>query len=648
MAGEKWIWTPTSEFVERTNVSRFMQRLGIRSREEFLRFSAEHPEKFHDELCREIGVEWFEPYTRVLDTSRGVEWAQWFVNGKLNIARNCLDRHAMGPNAQRAAIVCEGEDGTVRRLSFDELSAETNRLAHGLESLGLRRGDRVALLMPMVPEVVVILYACFKLGVIVVPIFSGFGPSAVASRLRDSGARVLFTADFLVRRGNRLPLKEKADESCQDAKALERVVVLCYRGGEIPWTEHRDIWWHELMKGRPAEHSSLALDSEDRALILYTSGTTGKPKGAVHTHTGALVQTAKEIYLGFDHQPDDLFFWLSDIGWMMGPWTIIGNHHFGGTIFLYDGAFDYPRGDRLWSMIERHRITTLGISPTAIRLLMRRNSDLVHGHDLSSLRLLGSTGEPWDETSYLWFFENVGERRCPIINISGGTEIIGCFLYPLPIQRLKPCTLGGPAPGMATEVFDEDGNPVRGKKGYLVCTKPAPSMTRGLWNAPERYLETYWLRFRGAWNHGDWASVDEDGCWFLHGRADETFNVAGRKVGPAEVEQALIEHPAVSEAAVVGVPDEVTGERIVAFVVLKGGVEAAPAINGQLKSHVAKLLGSAFRPRAIHVVKELPKTQSGKIVRRAIRDAYLGEPIGDLSTVDNPQALDPVRAVKES
>jgi len=502
--------------------------------------------------------------------------------------------------------------------------------------------------MPMVPEVVAILYACFKLGVIVVPIFSGFGPSAVATRLEDSAARALFTADFLERRGKLLSLKEKADQACQSATAIEKVIVLRYKGGEVPWNSARDICWHDLVKNQPAERESLPLDSEDRALILYTSGTTGRPKGAVHTHAGALVQTAKEIYLGFDHQTDDLFFWLSDIGWMMGPWTIIGNHCFGGTIFLYDGAFDYPQPDRLWEMIARHRVTTLGISPTAIRLLMRKDHILLRRHDLASLRLLGSTGEPWDETSYMWFFENVGQRRCPVINISGGTEIIGCFLFPLPIQPLKPCTLGAPAPGMATEVFGDDGRPIRGAKGYLVCTKPSPSMTCGLWNAPERYLETYWSRFPGAWYHGDWASVDEDGCWFLHGRADETFNVAGRKVGPAEVEQALIEHPAVSEAAVIGAPDEVTGEKIVAFVVLKPGAEAAPALNGQLRSQVGKSLGAAFRPRSIHVVKELPKTQSGKIVRRAIRDAYLGQEIGDLSAVENPHALDPVRAVNES
>ncbi|HUU13612.1 MAG TPA: AMP-binding protein [Terriglobia bacterium] len=648
MSGPKWIWEPTRDFIERTNVYRFMKRLGFTDREEFLRFSRENPEKFWGELAKEIKVDWDAPYEKVLDTSQGPEWARWFVGGKLNIAWNCLDRHARGSAATRTAIVWEGEDGAQRILTFAELYAEASRLAHALKGLGLVEGDRVALSMPMVPEVVTILYACFKLGLIVVPIFSGFGPQAIATRLKDSGVRVLFTADFLQRRGKLIPLKEKIDQAVLKVESIERVVVYRYKGEAVPWVSDRDVWWHDLVKDQPASLDSLPLDSEDKALILYTSGTTGKPKGAVHSHAGALVQTAKEIFLGFDRQPDDLFFWLSDVGWMMGPWTIMGNHHFAGRIFLYDGAFDFPKADRLWEMIARHRITTLGISPTAIRLLMGRNQDLVKSHDLSSLRLLGSTGEPWDETSYMWFFEKVGGRRCPIINISGGTEIIGCFLFPLPIQPLKPCTLGGPAPGMATEVFDEDGHPVRGKKGYLVCTRPSPSMTRGLWNASERYIETYWSRWKGVWYHGDWASVDEDGCWYLHGRADETFNVAGRKVGPAEVEQALLEHPSVSEAAVVGVPDELTGERIVAFVVLKAGAEAGSALTGQLKGQVAKSLGSAFRPRAIHVVKELPKTLSGKIVRRAIRDAYLGEEIGDLSTVENPAALKSIRPATTS
>jgi acetyl-CoA synthetase len=379
---------------------------------------------------------------------------------------------------------------------------------------------------------------------------------------------------------------------------------------------------------------TMSLDSEARAFILYTSGTTGRPKGAVHTHAGCLAQIGKEIWLGFDHRDSDRFFWLSDIGWMMGPWTILGNHLFGGTIFLYDGAPDYPGPMRLWEMIERHRITTFGISPTAIRLLSRSAGTLP---TMESLRLLGSTGEPWDDLAWLWFFERVGRRRCPIINISGGTEICGSFLFPLPIQGLKPCSLGGPAPGMAVEVVDENGVPVRGRKGYLVCTKPAPSMTRGIWNDPARYIETYWSRFPGMWYHGDWASVDEDGHWFVHGRADESMNVAGRKVGPAEVEEAMMQNPGVAEAAVIGVPDEIKGEAIVGFAVAKPGVSLDAA---SVAATVVEQLGPTFRAREVVIVAELPKTQSGKIVRRLLRQKYLGEPLGDLSTVANPWALE--------
>jgi acetyl-CoA synthetase len=427
------------------------------------------------------------------------------------------------------------------------------------------------------------------------------------------------------------------DQALERPTAIEKVVVWRYKGGDIPWRAGRDLWWEDLVRGQSTTRASLALQSEDRAFILYTSGTTGKPKGTVHTHAGCLAQMSKEIYLAFDHQPEDRFWWLSDIGWMMGPWTIIGNHHFGGTIFLYDGAPDYPTPGRLWQMIERHRITTFGISPTAIRLLMRAGKPK---QEMPSLRLLGSTGEPWDDTSYLWFFENVGHSRCPIVNISGGTEVVGSFLSVLPIQPLKPCSLGGPAPGMATEVVDESGRPVRGAKGYLVCQKPVPSMTRGVWGDPERYIESYWSRWPGWWNHGDWASVDEDGHWFVHGRADESMNVAGRKVGPAEVEDALIEHAAVSEAAVIGVPDPLKGESIVAFVVTKPGIAGTADLERQLSEHLVDSLGPTFKPQAIRLVRELPKTQSGKIVRRLLRQKFLGEALGDLSTVENPHALE--------
>ncbi len=622
-----WIWEPSQEFIERTNVWQFMQKLGLDDREDFLRYSRDCSEEFWDAMVREANIDWFEPYSQVLDTSAGVPWSTWFVGGRLNIAHNCVDRHAA---RQNPAILWEGEKGDTRDISFDEMRRTVNRLANGMRSLGLERGDRVALVMPMTPEVAFILYAAFKLGFIAVPIFAGFGTHAIATRLNDSGAKLVFTADQLERRGKLIPLKEKVDE----ANPHIRKVVLRYKGGDVRWNPARDTWWNELLEAAPNGCETASLDSEHPSLLLYTSGTTGKPKGCLHTHAGALAQTTKEIWLGFDHKPGDRFFWLSDIGWMMGPWSIIGNHNFGGTVFLYDGAPDYPEPSRLWQIIERHCITTFGISPTAIRMLIRRGAD-TSAYPMSSLRLLGSTGEPWDETSYAWFFENVGKRRCPIINISGGTEIIGSFLFPLPIQPLKSCTLGGPAPGMATEVVNDAGEPVRGKMGYLVCSRPAPSMTRGLWNDPKRYLESYWSRWPDKWNHGDWASVDEDGYWYLHGRADESMNIAGRKVGPAEVEDALMEHAAVAEAAVIGVPDEVKGETIVAFVVLRR--DTPP---DELASHLVKLLGPTFRPRAVIPVQELPKTQSGKVVRRLIRQQYLGQPLDDTTTVENPASLE--------
>ena len=614
------IWEPSRAFIEQTNVWRFMQRLGFSDREEFLRFSRDDPERFWDEMMREMGVEWFEPYREVLDASGGPEWARWFVGGRLNIAHNCLDRWAISdPN--RIACIWENESGANGAMTFAGLEDAANGVAAALRRIGIESGDRVALCMPMAPAILAILYGCWKIGAVAVPIFAGFGAGAIAQRLQDSGARVVFTAEHIERRGKKLPLAEKIFQ----VHSAEHVIVV------------RDHARPDQPHAEPAP--ALSMDSEDTAMILYTSGTTGRPKGTVHTHAGCLAQMGKEIWLAFDHRPGDRFFWLTDIGWMMGPWSIIGNHLFGGTIFLYDGAPDFPHPLRLWETIERHGITTFGLSPTAIRVLMKQMGQAVSPDmpPMDTLRLLGSTGEPWDEASWLWFFERVGRRRCPIINISGGTEIVGCFLFPLPIQPLKPCSLGGPAPGMAAEVVDERGAPVRGRTGYLVCAKPAPSMTRGIWNDPKRYLDTYWSRFPGMWYHGDWASVDEDGHWFLHGRADESMKVAGRKVGPAEVEEAMMQHPGVAEAAVIGVPDDITGEAIVGFAVPRPDTVLDPKAIG---ATVAAVLGPAFRPREIRVTAELPKTQSGKIVRRLLRSQYLGEPVGDLSTVANPGPLE--------
>jgi acetyl-CoA synthetase len=616
-----WIWKPTKAQIEATNVWQFMSRLGLRTREDFLRYSTAHLEEFWARLIEEMGIEWFHPYEQVLDQSRGIEWARWFTGGKLNIVHNCLDRHVARKNP---AILWEGENGERREITFAELHERVNRLANHLVWLGLKQGDRVAICMPMVPEVVTMLYACLKLGLIATPIFAGFGAGAIATRLADSGARVVFTAEHLQRRGKRLPLIGKVREACERSPSVEHVILAV--SGDVSGA------------GGAGPCPTAELESETPALLLYTSGTTGKPKGCIHTHAGALATTSKEIYLAFDHKPGDRFFWLSDIGWMMGPWSIIGNHNFGGTIFMYDGAPDYPSADRLWRILDDHRITVFGVSPTAIRVLMHTSDPTPY--PMEALRLLGSTGEPWDDTSYLWFFENVGRRRVPILNISGGTEILGCFLYPLPIQPLKSCTLGAPGPGMAVEILDDAGTPVpQGATGYLACTKPVPSTTRGVWGSPERYLETYWSKWPHIWNHGDWASVDEDGCWYLHGRADESMNVAGRKIGPAEVEDALMEHPGVSEAAVIGVPDEIKGEGIVGFVVPKPGHAGTPDWLAGVCATLEHSLGPAFRPRALYAVRELPKTQSGKIVRRLIRQKYLGEELGDTSTVQNPAAL---------
>jgi acetyl-CoA synthetase len=390
-------------------------------------------------------------------------------------------------------------------------------------------------------------------------------------------------------------------------------------------------------------------EAEEPCLILFTSGTTGRPKGTVHTHAGCLAQMGKEIRYAFDARPGEPFFWVTDIGWMMGPWELIGCLLYRTPVVLLDGAPDYPRADRLWEICARLGVVTLGCSPTVIRLLMRESENLPRRmHDLSKLRVLGSTGEVWDEASYLWYFENVGGRACPIMNISGGTEIVGCHLQPYPLDALKPCSLGGPALGMDVDVFTDDGRPApRGTMGHLVCKQPAPSMTKSFLHDDARYLETYFSRFRGVWYHGDWAKVDEDGQWFLFGRTDDTFKVAGKRVGPGEIEGALTSHPMVSEAAVIGVPDEIKGTALVCFVVLKSATEARPELphlESELITHVAHRLGKPLAPKHVFMVSALPKTRSGKIVRGTMTRAFLGQPLGDLSSIENPQALDAIAA----
>lgn len=637
------VWEPTDEFKRSTRVWRFMEDHGIKTYEELIKRSNEDIEWFWGAVLEHLNIEFFQPYTKVLDSTEGIPWTKWFIHGTINIAHNCVDRWATSRHADKVAMVWEGENGDQKKMTFKEVYEQVNRCANGLKALGIKKGDTVGIYMPMTPEIIVQLLATVKIGAISLPIFSGYAPPAVAERLEGSDARVLFTANGSYRRGKGINIKVQADKAVDMAKCVEKVVVFKRTDLEVDFDPDRDIWWDDFLKDRSIECETEHMDAMDPALIIYTSGTTGRPKGTVHSHAGTLAQVAKEVGWFFDVQEKDLFFWLTDIGWMMGPWMIIGAFNHAGSIFLFEGAPNYPGPDRLWDMIERHKITILGISPTAIRMLMRSGLDPVKKHDLSSLRIMGSTGEPWDEESWMWFFEHIGGKRCPIINISGGTDIVGCFLAPLPICKLKPCTLRGPGPGMDIDVWDEEGKPVRNEVGYLVCKKPAPSMTRGLWKAPDKYIEAYWSTWPDIWNHGDWAFIDEDGFWFLKGRADDTIKVAGRRIGPGEIEAALIDHPAVSEAAAVGVPHEIKGEGIVCFAVLHPGHEPSDDLVNELKNQVAGIMGKVDKPEDIIFVKALPKTRSAKIVRRMIKAKYLGQDdLGDLATLENPEAIDEI------
>jgi acetyl-CoA synthetase len=638
-----FVWSPTSDVLERANVVRLMRRHGIDDYWELVRRSQEEPEWFWPAAIEDMGLEFATPWKRVVDLSGGPEWATWFVGGTLNLAWNCVHRWARGERADATAAVFSGEDGSRRALTFAEMSHEVTRLAEGLASLGVRKGDAVALFLPMSPEVAVASHACAHLGAIQVPIFSGFAAPAVAARLRDSEAKVLVTADGSLRRGRELAMKEIADEAAADAPALEHVVVWRRLGrDDVPMTSARDVFWDDLVSESPGDLPPLEVDSETRYLLTYTSGTTGRPKGVVHVQGGFLVSIAREVAYQADARPEDVIHFATDMGWIMGPWTVVGGGAVGSTLVFAEGAPDWPP-DRLWKLVEEERVSVLGCSPTLIRALMQHGDPEA---DLSSLRTIVTTGEPWNPAPYRWLFERVGGSRCPIINCSGGTEVGACFLSPTPAIPIKQCSLGGPALGMAMDVVDGEGRSVRGEVGELVCRKPFPGMTRGFWRDPERYLETYWRRLPGVWVHGDWASVDEDGSWFLHGRSDDTLNIAGKRIGPAELESAAVGHASVAEAAAVGVPHEVKGEVAWLFCVLAPGEDGSDELAREVGGLVAADLGKAFRPDRVVFVPALPKTRSAKIVRRAVRARALGQDPGDLSSVENPEALEEIaRAV---
>ena len=639
-------WRPTSDYVERSRLVDFMRKHRLNTLDELMTRSTTDLEWFWRAVMDDLGIEFYEPYSRVVDLSSGVATAKWCLDGRMNIVHNCLEKWRGTTTEHRPALRWEGEEGTTRTLTYAELLREVNRAAAGLRALGIGRGDRVALFMPMCPELVTAFFAIIKVGGIVLPLFSGYGADAVTTRLQDAGVKMLMTADGFWRRGQAVRMKDTADAAIAAAPSVERVIVTRRIGADVVMGP-RDTWWSDLVAGQRDDCATERTGADDALMIIYTSGTTGRPKGAVHSHCGFPIKTAQDLVHCFDVHDGETMYWVSDMGWMMGPWEVFGMTLLGGTVVLYDGALDYPAPDRLWALVERHRVNILGVSPTLIRALMRHGDAPVRSHDLSSLRILGSTGEPWNPEPWRWFFEVVGGGRLPIINYSGGTEVSGGLVSGNVLTPLKPAAFAGPPPGIAADVVDDQGRPVRNQVGELIVRAPWIGMTRGFWNDQERYFETYWSRFPGVWVHGDWAAIDDDGLWYILGRSDDTIKIAGKRLGPAEVESVLVDHPAVLEAAAIGVPDEMKGQALVCFCVLRPGHAPTGDLTARLTALVIDRLGKPLKPKAIEFVRDLPKTRNAKVMRRVIRAAYLGDAPGDLSSLENPQAVDDIRTVAQ-
>ena len=610
-----------------------MARHGIDAHSALVDRSISEPEWFWDAVIDFLGLPFQRRHTRVLDDSQGLPRTTWFDDGAINLSAVCLDRWADDPDhADRVALIGEGEDGRFVESTFAELRDEVARLAGALAARGVRSGDRVALLLGL-DDAVRVFLAVARLGAIAVPIFSGFGAGAVQVRLIDAGCRALVTTPATTRRGRRVDLRAVADAACRAAQdsGVDCEVVLV----------------DELRTSGAAPADAAITGAETPVLLAYTSGTTGRPKGAVHVHGGLTVKLAQEGAFQADLRPGDRACWLTDMGWIMGPWITVAALANGATLVTYDGAPDWPDAGRVWSLVERHALTFLGVSPTLIRALAGAGDHHPAAHDLSSLLAFGSTGEPWNPAGWWWLFDTVGGRSRPIINLSGGTEIGACLLSVEQLQGCAPCSVGGPALGVDVDVVDDEGRSVRGtgSVGELVVRRAWPGMTRSIWGDDDRYIETYWSRYPGRWWHGDWAQGDADGFWFLHGRSDDTLNIAGKRIGPAEIESAATAVDGVVMAAAVRLPHPVKGEVIGLWCVAPGEPADTERLAGAVAASVEAAFGPAFRPAHLALVRSLPQTRSGKIMRRAVRARAIGADPGDLSTLEDPAVLDAIEPV---
>lgn len=628
-------WHPDEQTKSRSRLAHFLRQCGESDFASLHRRSVEDIEWYTSQLLDFLGIEFDPPCSKILDISEGVEWARWCVGGGLNISKYCLSSGL----PHHPAVSWEGEEGATKSWSYRALKIATVRCSAGLRSLGISKGDAVGIHLPMVPETVAVLLALARIGAVAVPLFSGYGPAAIASRMRDTGARLIFTSNAFPRRGKQIQSKAAVDEALAGCPSIAHVVVVPRIEGVDPqMTPGRDLTWAELceMAGDNTEEPTLA---EDPLLIIYSSGTTGTPKGIVHTHAGFPLKAAADMAFHFDAGPTSRVAWFTDIGWMMGPWLIYGTLILGGTVTLYDGAPDFPHAGRPWAFAERLGADILGVSPTLIRALQTHGDDWPRHYKFSNLRYFGSTGEPWNVNAWRWLFECAGSSRIPIINYSGGTECSGGILGNNPLLPIKPAALAAPCLGIDADVVGQNGQPLRGEVGELVIRKPWLGMARGFFNSRQRYLDTYWSTYPGIWRHGDFAEIDDDGFWFIHGRSDDTIKVAGKRVAPAEVEASLLRHPDVADAVAVGIPDEAKGAAIAAFIVARNG-HRSDGLARELIRFVAEDLGNPLRPSVLRFVRAIPKTRNGKVLRRLVRDCWMGAPAGDMSMLEDPSILD--------
>ncbi|MDC0153770.1 AMP-binding protein [Nitrosopumilus sp.] len=633
---------PKPEQYQKSNIYKFMKKHNILSLEELSEKSKNNLEWFWESVEKDIGIIWDEPYTKTLDTSNGIPWTKWFVDGKTNLYNSSVEKFTK-TTPEKIAYNFISEDGVETKLSYSELNTKVSKLANVFKSLDVKKGDVIAIYLPMIEEAIVSILAAAKIGAVQTIVFSGYSSESLKTRLQDCHAKILLTSDGFHRKGKTISQKITVDAAIIDTD-IEKIIVVSYKGIDKFEKSDKIQFYDDLILQQDDTCDTEIMNSEDPLFILYTSGTTGKPKGVVHTHGGFSVFAGHQASYLVNMGQNDRLFWPADIGWITGlVWNVYGLLLVGSSAVIYDGALDFPNSDRVWEILSKYQATIFGISPTAVRLFKKINSNPQNKFSLDSLQNIPTTGEPLDEDSWWWLFENVGNKKIPIMNLSGGTEIGGAMLSVFPGMKLKPSTVGIPVPGMNLDVVNDDGESVKEENGYLVIKSPWPGMTRGLLNDDQRYIETYWSKFENIWFHGDYVLKDGDNLWYMQGRTDDVINVSGHRMSTAEIEHTVISHKKISDAASIAIPDDITGEAIVVFFVPENKDDAN--LENEIMEYISKKIGKIAKPRLIIQLSDLPKTRTGKIMRRLLKSKVLGNPLGDLSSLENPHILNEIQKI---